>query len=386
MPPARPIFQRAARSGRSALFCVAGALAGAGLYAANLTYLNLQAPATLIASLPVPGLTSVALSEDGKTLAAGGNPGYHDHGRVVQWDTTDPARPVKDPQVADKSVDAVNQVAFTPLGLASFDGNKVTLWDPPTTDPDTPPGLKHPSTPKGHTVFIADGQVPHVGYVGGTVTLWNAADPSHPVTLDQPSRSKLRGHLPVATFTSDGRIVAFATGDGDVTLRNTDDPAHPLSHLSAVSGKGDWVNSMAFFSDRKTLVTGSDNNTVTLWNVTNPAHPVRLSRPLADTRTVTENKRSDGGYEYTPGSGNTVSLVAVSRNGETLAICNGDGTITLWDVTDPAQPVQVGQPIDANQTLGSLAFTPDGKTLITGTFDINTNGEKSQVKIWRLRL
>lgn len=79
----------------------------------------------------------------------------------------------------------------------------------------------------------------------------------------------------------------------------------------------------------------------------------------------------------------TACLAAVSPDGKTLAICNSDGTITLWNVTDPARPVKIGRPLNANANVNSVAFTPDGNTLITGTFS-GRIGEKSQVKIWRL--
>lgn len=380
MPPARPIFQRAARAGKSAVFWVAGALAGAGLYAANLAYLNAQTPATLIASLPVPGLTSVALSPNGEVLAAGGNPGWR--GTVILWDTTDPARPVKTGQISNKAERIVNQVAFTPQGLATDNSNTVTLWKAPDTIPAKPPEPRHPLTPKDYAALIANGQVSSTSHPTDTITLCNAADPSHPVTLRKPTRFPARERPPSAAFTPDGETLAFATGDGKVTLRNTNDPAHPLSRPDAISTNGDWVQSMAFFPNGRTLVTASFNNTVTLWNVTSPAHPVKLSRPLTGTGTVTTTKH-DHVTETSNNTNTSVSLVAVSPDGTTLAVCNSDGTITLWNVTDPAQPVQIGRPINANANVNSVAFTPDGETLVTGSFN-GTPGADSQVKIWRL--
>ena len=56
--------------------------------------------------------------------------------------------------------------------------------------------------------------------------------------------------------------------------------------------------------------------------------------------------------------------MAFSPDGRTLAAGSGDGTIWLWNVTNPAHATQIGQPL-TGPTLGvnSVAFSPDGHTL-----------------------
>lgn len=396
MPPARRNLRRVVKAGKSAALYIAGALAGTGLYAANLAYLNAQAPATLIASLSVPGqLNAVALDPNGDILAAGGygeirNAGGERDSRswTGLWNIADPARPVKVGQ-APVGTRAVSRLAFTPDGhLATNDGNTVTLWDKPNevdfnyrvklTNPH------HPSTAKGNTELVSKGQTPIFGDPDGSVTLWDAAHPGHTVTLSQPPASRTKDRIPSAAFTPNGKTLAYATGDGKVTLWNVANPARPvkLSQPPAISTKGDWVRSVAFFPNGKTLVTASNNNTVTLWNVDDPARPVKLSRPLTGTGTITRRK-PHGYWIYSSTVTHTATFVAVSRDAKTLAIGQDNGTIALWNVTDPAQPVEVGQPIKAGQNVNSVAFTADGKTLITGTFN-NADGADSKVKIWRL--
>lgn len=385
MPSARPNLKRAAKTGKSAAFCVAGALAGAGLYAANLAYLHNQAPATLIASLSVHGqLHSLALDPKSDILAAGVD---GRRARTRLWNITDPARPVKVGQTPIRA-GGVSQVAFTPDGtLATDEDDGVTLWDKPNKvnfdDGATLVNPHHPSHLKDHTLLISNDQTSRYGYDTGSVTLWNAAHPAHPVTLHQPPATRTKGELPSAAFTPDGKTLAFATGDGKVTLRNTNNPAHPLSQPHAINTKGGWVSSMAFFPSGKTLVTGSINDTVRLWNVTNPARPVKLSQPITGSGTITA-RNHHGYWVYSPTIANTVNFVAVSPNSKILAIGQKDDTIALWNVTNPARSVKVGQPIKANENLNSVAFTPDSKALITGTFG-NPNA-KSRVKIWRLNL
>ena len=69
-------------------------------------------------------------------------------------------------------------------------------------------------------------------------------------------------------------------------------------------------------------------------------------------------------------SGFGADSVAFSPNGRTLASGNDDGTIRLWDVSSPARPRLLGQPLTSG-TRGtpvySVAFDPDGRTLASGT-------------------
>ncbi|MGH3941953.1 MAG: TIR domain-containing protein [Pseudonocardiaceae bacterium] len=66
----------------------------------------------------------------------------------------------------------------------------------------------------------------------------------------------------------------------------------------------------------------------------------------------------------------SVDSVALSRSGRTLATGHSDGTVILWDLTDPALPQQLGTPLTGhNDAISSVAFAPDGRTLATASFD-----------------
>ena len=73
-----------------------------------------------------------------------------------------------------------------------------------------------------------------------------------------------------------------------------------------------------------------------------------------------------------------VTSVAFSPEGHTLASGSDDHTVRLWNLTDPAHPVPLGQPLTGHtNTVRSVAFSPDGHTLASGSFD-------ETVRLWNL--
>jgi len=70
------------------------------------------------------------------------------------------------------------------------------------------------------------------------------------------------------------------------------------------------------------------------------------------------------------GSGVAVGSVAFSPGGHTLAADSIDGTIRLWDVTDPGQSRPLAQPLTGNGAqVTSVAFSPGGHTLASSNAD-----------------
>jgi WD40 repeat protein len=88
-----------------------------------------------------------------------------------------------------------------------------------------------------------------------------------------------------------------------------------------------------------------------LWDVADPARPRRLGAPLT-------------------GHTGPVSSVAFTGDGRTLATGSYDRTVILWDVADPARPRRLGDSLTGHTGfVYSVAFTGDGRTLATGSFD-----------------
>jgi WD40 repeat protein len=111
--------------------------------------------------------------------------------------------------------------------------------------------------------------------------------------------------------------------------------------------------------DGHTLAAGNAA-TVQLWNITNPANPTAFGSSLTNV----------------PG---TVTSVAFTVHGKTLAAGVSNGTIQLWNITDAANPAVLGSPLTSGTgTVTSVAFTPGGSTLAAS----DSNGT---VRLWAVR-
>jgi WD40 repeat protein len=64
-----------------------------------------------------------------------------------------------------------------------------------------------------------------------------------------------------------------------------------------------------------------------------------------------------------------VGSVAFSPGGHTLASGTNDGTVRLWNVADPVHPESLAKPLAVGSAVYSVAFSPDGRTLASGSYD-----------------
>jgi WD40 repeat protein len=315
----------------------------------------------------------VALSPDGRTLAAVTNePGQANH--VLQlWDVTTgrwiarvgsvpspdcrlrfaPAGEQLAAGCADGTVrffDARNihdlpghrpaeawAVAFAPDGktLASAgDDDTIRVW--------SAPDFKLQSVLSGHSALVAsvafspDGLTVASGGFDQTVRLWDVATGRE--------RAVLRGHaqdIRVVAFSPDGRFLASAAKSvkqpvGELKLWD-------LSTAKETAAPAAHGNCLAFSRDGRLLAFRDDNNAVQFLDLST-LKPTHRIPDLA-----------------------TVGCVALAPDGKTLATADTEGLVKLWDVRTGTEKERLHG--HTGKEVGALVFSPDGKTLASAGMD-----------------
>ncbi|MFK8184655.1 MAG: NB-ARC domain-containing protein [Phormidesmis sp.] len=304
---------------------------------------------------------SVAFSPDGTQLVSGSAD------RTVKvWDV----QTGECLQTLEGHGHGIWSVAFSPDGTRIVSGSAdltIRLWDAPTKNRAGKP-LK---ALKGHehgvwtVAFSPDGKTLASGSADQTVRIWDAATGK--------CKQTLTGHnnwVWMVAFSPDGR--SLASGSADRTVRVWDLKAKQC--LRVLSGHNNWVWSVAFSPDGNYLTSGSEDRTMRLWNT-----------------------RSGRCLKTLQGSSNWVWAVAFSPDGETLASGQGDRLVHLWDMTsgdktsgdktsgnetsEDKTDIPSGLPLEtltgAQNAIWSVAFSPDGKLLVSGNEDGN-------VHLWQL--
>ncbi|WP_433177557.1 helix-turn-helix domain-containing protein [Actinoallomurus sp. CA-150999] len=381
---------------------------------------------------PADIIYSVAFSPDGRILAAGGG----DH-TVRLWDLTDARHPAALGPPLTGPAALVYSVAFSPDGrtLAAGSGDRsVRLWD--VTDAHHPKALARPLSGARSYIqsvtFSPDGRTLAAGSDDHTVRLWDLSDPRHPAALGPPLAGPAKRVYAVA-FSPDGRTLAAGGADNLVWLWNVSDRRHPTRLGRPLSGATSWVNALAFGHDASELAVAGSDGLVRLWDVA--AHKVtatfqhpgpvtgvvfdtghssiitsaadgtvrvwRLPAPVLGTSSDVVSMvtfRPDGhvllvgaadaqlwsvpalrrlGPAIRNASGFATSIV-FAPDGRLFAVGGRDGTVRLWDATDPQRPVPRGPAFRAHSlNIETLAFSPDGRVLATGSDD-------NSVRLWNV--
>jgi WD40 repeat protein len=289
-------------------------------------------------------MTDVAYSPDGRALTGSSFQGW-----IGIWDAATGARSGTLPGHRGE----VHRIAFRPDGkrLATAGRDRVIrIWD--LHDEAAPRELRGHKSDIWDVAYSPDGsRLASAGFLDGTVVFWDPGPPQE--YLELRSAAQTPTTLPTfdVAFSQDGRILAAAQGAGSL---QTWEVARRLSLFRRDAKKNNGRNWVAFSSAPDVLATLDDKRSIVLLNARTGA----LIRALEDSEDT-----GDCGVFSPDGR----CLVAAPRAGPGSA-----PTVRIWDTATGRPAGMLG---GHTRFVTCLAFSPDGRTLATGSAD-NT------VRVW----
>lgn len=244
---------------------------------------------------------------------------------------------------------AINSVAFntegTRLVSAGFD-NTVRVWNANTYAAIGNPLSGHHGEVTA-AAFSRDGTRIVSASMDSSVREWDAVT-GLPTPADQ-------GRIRTVSFSPDGRQFASAGDDGSIKVwRNppTGMPVRVFGQPSDAYKQRTYptaINGLAFNPDGTQIVSGGNDGVARLWDAN-----------TGGLITALPNAAPPGPYA---GPEHRMQTVAFNADGSRIVAVGWDGAIRLWDAHSH-QPLAVAT---APYELWSVAFSPDGRHIATGT-------------------
>jgi WD40 repeat protein len=288
-----------------------------------------------------PPIWTLAFSGDGNYLACGGA-----DTTAKVWDLTAAKSPVAAKLVttlrtAAPAGDRVRAMAYAPDGQVvalARDDNTVHLRDAKTGDVLFI--LTEHTDVVTSVAFSPDSRTLASGSADKTIKLWDRTTGKEKLTL--------KGHtagVNALAFSPDGQRLVSGSDDKTVKLWE----AISGKNVATFKGHEGSVKAAAFAPDGQRLASAGADRTIKVWN------PSKETEPLHTLK----------GHE------GAVQALAFSADGS-LASASDDETVRLWDIVQgKGSRLLTGQ----GAPVGALAFSPSGRTLVSG-------GSNAMVVVW----
>ncbi|MFF4648278.1 AAA family ATPase [Streptomyces sp. NPDC001389] len=349
-------------------------------------------------------VVQLRFGRDGTVLVTGRSGGETADDVVRVWDLTNPATSTpRSVVLKTEGRRSSGWFGMSPDGkeiAVAAHGGTVHRWD--IGDPTAPKPLGEPLPGHGRTwpLSLAYGPDGHSLAVAGddvTIRLWDITDRARPKPRGTPLPgtapvsdglpSNLWGHGHQLTFSPNGSTLAAAAEDGTVRLWNVALPEHITPLGNVLTGHTGAVSSLQFSPDGSILATAGNDSTVRLWTLPGSrllqrTEPVGVSiSPDGDILAVHGDGTDRGVRLWRISPAGTVTPIdagphfkdahsaVFSPVGRTLAVATGgteDAVVELWDLSDPASPRAVGQPMSGHRLfVRRMVFSPDGRAIFT---------------------
>ena len=256
---------------------------------------------------------------------------------------------------------AVNVIAFSPdsrLLASGENGGAGRLWDVTTSESIATFKAGPRYVDLRALVFSEDGTKLIGISWNNEMSVWEIGENIKPPTILQMDGGLGSwGATDLMQLSSNSVFLAIAApeiwGDKNFPIKLWD--ATTGKRLHTLSGHRRWITSIAFSADSKTLASGDDYETIRFWETA-----------TGKLQSTLNWSRGRGTY-----------ALAFSPNGRFLASGHRDG-VKLWDNTAGRQQQRSDAIGDYQHTLAlhghkdyvsELVFSPDSKTLLTGSKD-----------------
>lgn len=215
--------------------------------------------------------------------------------------------------------------------------------------------------------FSADGSTVVALFGDGKVRVWRAADQALVASFD--SGARLAGNRKIA-ISSDGDLAAVFTGYDPVRKRPGEVEIWNLGSARKITAMSSfWSASLAFAPNDVLLAVGNQDSSIDLYHCAEDGPPLHV-------------RMLNAGDDATPQVGSCPRL-AFSCDGKTLAAQSSEA-VQFWHVETGEQ----GKTIEIGQVLSDdhMAFSGDGKYLAASGFDFDyAAGEfKFELHAWSL--